>query len=480
MKGARPPEGRAGGKSQRGAAAGKRKASGKGKRGTPPPGARELAFDLTRRVNDGGAYLGLLLRYSLGKSRLAPRDRSLVAELCYGVQRHRNLLDHLISQLSDRPLEEIDGAILDVLRLGMYQLYRLGIPGHAAANESVSLAKARLGPGPASFVNAVMRRAVAEKDSLSLPPREDTPEYLEVVHSHPRWLVELLLARMAPEEAEALCVSDNTIPTLTLRANPMRIDAPGLLAKVEERGGAGELSPALREAVREVSLSHPALQDLLCEGLCVVQDEGSMLVGYAVSPGEGDLVVDACAAPGGKATHLATLGGPACRVLAVDVNAKRLEAMKKSVERLGLENVALLQGDAHGLPDLVDGEADLVLVDAPCSGLGTLRRNPELRWRRKPEDLPGFMRLQASLLEAAARTVRPGGAVVYSVCTYTREETSEVVEAFLARHGDFHAADLGAFLPEPYRSSLSPDGYAQLMPHLHGCEGMFIARLERS
>lgn len=445
-----------------------------------PRGARELAYDITRRVNDGGAYLGLLLRYTLDKARLEPRDRSLAVELSYGVQRHRGYLDHLISRVANRPLEEIDPPVLDVLRLGIYQLFRMDIPNHAAANESVALAKARLGPGPAAFVNAVLRKASTERDSLALPSRERLGEHLEVAHSHPRWLVDMLIERFGPKEAEALCVVDNSIPSLTLRANTSRIDAPGLLARIEGLGGTGSLSPSLPEAVLKVTVPHSHLESMLEEGLCVVQDEGSMLVGYAVSPNEGDLVVDACAAPGGKATHLALLGGPGCRVIALDSNAGRIEAMRKSVRRLGLENIEIRIGDSREMSALVEGKADRVLVDAPCSGLGTLRRNPELKWRRKPEDLPHFAHLQLSLLEGASETVRSGGALVYSVCTFAQEETRGVMEAFLSRHGDFGVASLEPYLPEEYASSLSPEGYAQLLPHLHRCEGMFIARLERA
>ncbi len=450
------------------------------RRTTQPRDARGLAYDLTRRVNEGGAYLGLLLRYTLEKTRLDPRDRSLVVELCYGVQRHRNLLDHYVSLLSDRPLGEIDAPTLDVLRLGIYQLNRMGIPVHAAVNESVSLAKSRLGPGPASFVNAVMRRASVEMDALPLPSRDRIGDYLEVIFSHPRWLVDMLLEAMGAEEAEALCASDNSVPSLTLRANTSRSDAQALLRRVLELGGTGRLSPAMPEVLLEVTVPHHALESLLREGLCVVQDVGSVLVGYVVAPREGDLVIDACAAPGGKATHLALLGGPASRILAVDVNPRRVKAMEKSVRRMGLQNVEIKVGDSRRLSSLIQEEADLVLVDAPCSGLGTIRRNPELRWRRNPEDLPVFTRLQLSLLEEACKLVKKGGALIYSVCTYTREETLEVLEGFLSRHHDYRTVGLGAYLPEPYDSAVLPSGPAQLLPHRHGCEGMFVARLSRT
>jgi 16S rRNA (cytosine967-C5)-methyltransferase len=227
-------------------------------------------------------------------------------------------------------------------------------------------------------------------------------------------------------------------------------------------------------------MPHETLLDLLRKGQCVVQDESSMLVSHVVDPAAGDMVIDACAAPGGKATHIALLGGTGCRLIAVDKNERRMEAMRKTVSRLGISNIETIVGDSTRLQDLLSEKAAIIIVDAPCSGLGTLRRNPELKWRRTPEDLDELKRLQISLLCGCSDNLAPGGALVYSVCTFTAEETTGVIEEFLRDRRDFKPADATPYLPEALRDSADGDGFIQIMPHKHGMEGMFIARLERN
>jgi len=442
--------------------------------------AREIAYEITRRVNSMGGYLGLLLRYGMTAKDLERRDRALISELTYGVQRHRARLDFVIASFSSRPLAEIDPEVLDICRLGVYQLAEMRIPQHAAVNETVKLAKKRLGKREASFVNALLRAASGGLEEIKWPGRDDLPFFLETVYSHPRWLVDYMLRLLGPEEAEALCVADNTMQRLTLRANTARNSAPSLLGEITERGGEGSISPCFSEALVGVKMPHETLLDLLRKGQCVVQDESSMLVSHVVDPAAGDMVIDACAAPGGKATHIALLGGTGCRLIAVDKNERRMEAMRKTVSRLGISNIETIVGDSTRLQDLLSEKAAIIIVDAPCSGLGTLRRNPELKWRRTPEDLDELKRLQISLLCGCSDNLAPGGALVYSVCTFTAEETTGVIEEFLRDRRDFKPADATPYLPEALRDSADGDGFIQIMPHKHGMEGMFIARLERN
>jgi len=442
--------------------------------------AREIAYDMTRRVNAEGSYLNLLLRYGMNRSDLDPRDRGLVVEMVYGVQRHRNRLDFMIGAFSRRPLDEVDPEVLDILRLGMYQLTQMRIPQHAAVNETVALAKRREGRAAASFVNAVMRSASRGLEDISWPVRDDVSSYLEIFYSYPRWLVDYLLRLLGPLAAEELCAAQNEIPSLTLRSNTTKIAAPALLQEIESGGGRGAVSARLEESLTDVSLPYDHLLDLLHGGYCLVQDESSMLVGYAVDPRAGNVVIDACAAPGGKSTHLAILGGEDCRVIAVDINARRLEALRNTVHRMGLANIDVREGDSTRLMESVATSADIVLVDAPCSGLGTLQRNPELKWRRLPGDIAELAGLQLALLRGCAANVRKGGTLVYSVCTYSREETVDVVAAFLASCVDFNLQGLARYLPSSVSGTVMPEGYAQLWPHVHHTEGMFIARMVRS
>ncbi len=441
--------------------------------------AREIAYQITRRVHAKGGYLGLLLRYTFERSGLPPRDRSLVAELAYGIQRHRNKVDHIIRSFSKRRLQEIDPEVLDLLRMGIYQLAEMRTPPHAAVNETVELAKRHLGKG-AGFVNAVLRRAVASWDEISWPSREDDLAlYLEVVHSHPRWFVDYLIRRLGEEEAEGFCLADNRVPTLSLRVNLERAQPGALLEEIEKHGWAGRRSQYLDEALVGVGMPYEELMAWLRAGLCVVQDESSMVVSHVVDPQGKETVIDACAAPGGKATHLAQLGGASCRVIAVDRNKRRLKALRKVVERLGLQRIEILQGDASDLRGLVGSEVDAVLLDAPCSGLGTLQRNPELKWRRFPGDVSNLATVQAKLLRGCAGAVRPGGVLVYSVCTFTEKETVRVVDDFLKEHPEFTVDDITPYISPGLASAVTAEGCLQLLPHRHETEGMFIARMRR-
>lgn len=443
------------------------------------PGAREIAYDLTRRVNESGAYLGLLLRYTMQDSELAGRDRAMISELTYGVQRQRNKMDYIIELFSSRPLAEIEGDVLDILRLGVYQIAEMRIPAHASVNETVDLAKRKMNPGAIAFVNAVLRNVAKRLDELEWPPRSNFPYYLEINHSHPRWLVDYILETMDEGLAEALCAADNHFPGISMRANPMRTERETLLTKILDAGGRAKSSQYLDEGIIKASLPRRLLLDLLQDGMCAVQDESSMLVSHVLNPQPGNLVVDACAAPGGKASHLAQLGGESARIIAVDKNPRRLEALGKTLRRLALDNVEVIEGDSTQLDLYVSQPADAILVDAPCSGLGTLRRRPELKWRRSRGELGRFGDGQLRMLEGCAGVPRPGGAMVFSVCTFTREETLDVIEAFLDRRPDYTLDDVSSYLPPGLRSSVSSAGYIQLMPHLHDMDGMFIARLIR-
>ena len=442
--------------------------------------ARDIAFEMTRRVNSGGGYLNLLLRYRLDESHLDSRDRALVTELSYGIQRQRNRLDYIIDSFSHRPLRRLQPEVLDMLRMGTYQISMMRIPQHAAVNETVDAAKRLLNKGAASFVNAVLRRTAESLDELTWPSREDFLDYLEIVHSHPRWLAEYLVDNFGKEDAEALCIADNALPKLTLRVNTNIISRDDLISEIVSLEGEARPSPYLQESIIEASLPHKNLVGLLEKGSCVVQDESSMLVSHAVDPPPGSTIVDACAAPGGKSTHLALLGGDNCKIIAVDKNPKRLKALTNLVSRQRLSNIEVKEGDAARLGELLDEKVDAVLVDAPCSGLGTLQRNPELKWRRGRDELSILADDQLVLLDGCADSLSPEGILVYSVCTFTWEETTSVLDRFLSKHDDFRLAGLSSHLPEPFSTEAGRSGHIQLMPHIHSMEGMFIARLQKT
>ena len=388
-------------------------------------------------------------------------------------------MDYIIEHFSSRPLSDIEEEIIDALRLGIYQISEMRIPAHASVNETVDLAKKKIHQGASSFVNAVLRNAAKNLDDLQWPSREDLPYYLVILFSHPRWLVDYILQMFDAQTAEALCAADNRFPGISLRVNTQRTGREDLMSRILTGGGRAEPSRYFEEGLVKAGMPRRLLLDLLEEGLCVVQDESSMLVSHIVDPQNGSLIVDTCAAPGGKASHLAILGGEGCRVIAVDKNTRRLDALRNAVARLGLGNIDIVEGDATRLGDYLAQAPDAMLIDAPCSGLGTLRRRPELKWRRTREDLSRLAATQLAILEGCAEVVRPGGVIVYSVCTYSREETSDVIENFLVNHPDYALDDVAPHLPPNMNHVTNSFGCVQLMPHLNDMEGMFVARMIR-
>jgi 16S rRNA (cytosine967-C5)-methyltransferase len=425
-------------------------------RAEPPAGstARDVALAALERV-DGGAYANLALPRLLARSRLGPAERAAATDLVYGSLRLRAALDFALRPLSRQPLERLEPLVLRGLRLGAYELLFAATAAHAAVAETVG-AVARAGHrGQAGYVNAVLRRLAASPPAWP-DPATDPAGWATTRGSHPAWVVEEALARLGPAELVALVEADNARPEVSLRATPGRASRDGLLEELAAAGVAARPSPLSPECLL-LERGDPAELPAVREGRAVVQDAASALVAPMVGAGPGDLVADLAAGPGGKAGHLAALGA---RVLAVEPQPHRARLVAATARRLGVaDRLHTVVGDGRR-PPLRPGAADAALVDAPCTNLGSLRRRPEARWRHGPDDLPGLVELQLGLLEAAAAAVRPGGTVCYSVCTWTRAETDEVVGELLARRDD-----------------LRLESARQLWPHRDGADGMFLARL---
>jgi len=447
---------------------------------------RFLAFEALRAVDERDAYANLVLPPLLRKAReqdgFDGRDAALATELVYGTLRRQGTYDAVLAACVDRPLREVDPPVLDVLSLGAHQLLGTRIPTHAAVSASVELARVVLGDGRAKFVNAVLRK-VARHDldgwlEQVAPPYDDDPEdHLAVVHSHPRWIVSALWDSLGGGRAgiEDLLEADNERPEVTLVARPGRATAEELLR--EPAAEPGRWSPY---AVRLTEGGEPGAVEAVREGRAGVQDEGSQLVALALAnaPVEGrdELWLDGCAGPGGKAALLAALAAE---------RGAALVAAEKQPHRAGLVAKAL-----HGNPGPYQvvtadgtrpawrpGTFDRVLVDVPCTGLGALRRRPEARWRRRPEDLDGFAPLQRGLLEMALGSVRVGGVVGYATCSPHLAETRAVVTDVLKRHPGFESLDARPLLPGVSLLGDGPD--VQLWPHLHGTDAMYLALVRR-
>lgn len=440
--------------------------------------AREAALETILRVHCTGSYAHILLSKILERSRLKTRDKALATELVYGTLRNEGTLDWVLSHYAVRPLQELSPEILDILRLGAYQLlYTKKIPAYAATNESVELAKKYTGPGIARFVNALLRRVIKEKDKLPWPKLEEDPvSHISLVYSHPRWLVEMWIEELGLKDTIALCKVNNARLPVVFRVNTLKITPAGLKKRLEERGLRVAATPFAPEGL--VVERGGAISEFpeFNEGLFQVQDESSMLVSYAVGPKPGELVLDLCAAPGGKTTHLAALMKNKGRIIAVDLHAHRLRLIEENCERLGVKIVKLIQGNATKLEGLISEKVDRILVDAPCSGLGTLGRRPDSRWRKSVEAIKQLAVLQSQLLESASSFVKIEGVIVYATCTISRRENQEVVEEFLKRHPEFVLERVSDYLPVEIPSVTE---WLQLLPHVHHTQGFFMARLKK-
>jgi len=446
--------------------------------------ARRLALRVLYDADEKGAFVNLALDRALESSRLSPADRALVTEMVYGVTRWRGRLDWVIDSLSTTPSRRLPTFIRNILRMGLYQLLFLErIPSRAAVYESVALAREFGHRGTAALVNAVLRRAAGPEGAAPLPDEETDPvRRLAVEFSHPEWLVRRWLDLFGPEETRRLCRVDNEPAPLTLRVNRTRTTRERLVAALEEEGIEASRGAMLPEAV--VCRIDQPLRSLrtFAEGWFSVQDEGAMTAARVLAPQAGWLVVDACAGVGGKSTHLAELMGDRGRVVAVDLFEHKLRLVQESAGRLGLGSIETRCLDARELPssDLA-GAADAVLVDAPCTGTGVLRRRPDLRWRLEEEDLTKLVRLQREILAAAATCVRPGGILVYATCSIDPAENQELVEGFLELDlelkRDNAAREAGL---DAARHGSGPDGcYLSLRPRSGGPDGFFAARLVR-
>lgn len=443
----------------------------------PKRTARELALEAIHRVHQTEGYANILLPHMLSESSLSARDRALATEIVYGTLRSEGTLDWIIGRFLPHGLESVPPLALDILRMGGYQLiFTERIPAHAACNESVKLAKKFFPPRIANFVNAVLRRVATKKDELPWPDFNKNPvDFISLKYSHPRWMVKMWVKELGLKETEKLCQANNLRPKLSVRVNTLKTSPEKLIPLLEKRKLKVVRSELIPEAliIREGRsvLNLPEFK----QGLFTVQGESSILVSRVVAPQAGETILDVCAAPGGKTTHLAQLMGNQGLIIAVDIHAQRLRLLRRTCKQLGVEIVATVEADGTLLGGVIKEPVDRILVDAPCSGLGVLAKRPDSRWRKNLGQIKELSRLQVRLLESAAGFVKPGGVLVYSVCTISRKETTEVVKGFLKGHPEFSLDDV----PDMPQDS-NFDGGFQLLPHKHGTDGMFIARLLRS
>lgn len=439
---------------------------------------RRLAYDILARVMAGG-YADRSLDATLRRHpTLDPRDRALVTELVYGTLRQQGRLDYALSRFCRQPLAKVEERVLLLLRLGGYQLLCLDrIPDAAAVDTTVQLAR-HLGLERATgFINGVLRALARGRRTLPWPDASREPlEHLRHALSLPSWLAERWLRELGADDACRLAAALLEPAPLSVRVNTLRIDRERFLAELAAAGLAGAPTGIAPEGVMVRERSAAALPGD-AEGWYQVQDEASMLIAPLLSPRPGERLLDACAAPGGKTTHLAALTGNRAEIVALDLHPHRTRLVEQGAARLGCTGISARTWDLTVPPPFLAPESfDGVLVDAPCSGLGVLRRNPEARWRLQPADVTVLAERQAAILHQAAFLVKPGGRLVYAVCTVTPEETDRQAAAFLARHPDFRLAPLAGAVPESWQELLDGEGCLRSWPRRLDLDGFFAAR----
>ena len=438
--------------------------------------SRQLALMALRDIDRRGAYTDIALDRVLRLGKLNSADRRLVTELVYGIVRRKRSLDAIIDQLGKKKAEQQPPDLRLILHLGLYQLrYLQQIPPSAAVNTSVELAKENGLKKLTGVVNGVLRQygrlAAQTSDPLKLP--QDPLKRLGILHSFPDWIVQLWRSQLSLEETEALCCWFNKPPTIDLRVNVLRTSREEVELALKENNIAVTPMPHLPQALR-ITGGVGSVQKLpgFQEGWWTVQDSSAQLVAHILDPQPGETIIDACAAPGGKTTHIAELMGDQGQIWACDRAVKRLDKVAENSQRLRLNSISLAPGDSRSFTQF-EQIADRVLVDAPCSGLGTLHRRPDLRWRQTPEKIKELTILQGEILRQAAQWVKPGGILVYATCTLNNSENEGVINSFLSSHPHWTIEPPDQSLP------LNPSGGLKIWPHRQEQDGFFMVKLRQ-
>jgi 16S rRNA (cytosine967-C5)-methyltransferase len=447
--------------------------------------ARLAALDVLKAVRVDGAYTNLVLPAVLRHHGLSGRDAAFVTELASGTIRRRGTYDAIIAACVDRPLSKVEAKVLDALRLGTHQLLSMRVPTHAAISTTVDLVRAKVGSGAGGFANAVLRRVDEQDladwiDRVAPDPRVAPTRFASIAYSHPRWVVDELRSAVGAEQLFDLLAADNEPPRVTLVARPGRSSREELPGEPTVYSPYGVVLPG----------GDPGEIPAVAAGRAGVQDEGSQLVAVALAAadvgGRDELWLDLCAGPGGKAALLAALAAQrSARLVAAERQPHRARLVQRALGAPGgapegvAEGVAGLVASDGTRPPFRHATFDRVLVDAPCTGLGALRRRPEARWRRRSDDLLSLVLLQRRLLSSALDLTRPGGVVVYATCSPVLSETKGVVTSVLDTRRDVRLEDAGALLPYVPDCAGPIAGTVQLWPHRHGTDAMFLALLRK-
>ncbi|MCJ8011268.1 16S rRNA (cytosine(967)-C(5))-methyltransferase RsmB [Paenibacillus sp. KQZ6P-2] len=437
-------------------------------------------MDVLTRVEQEGAYSNLQLNSALQRASLSREDTGLATELVYGTVARLNTLDYFLERFVAKGLNKLQPWVRSLLRLSLYQMMYLDrIPPHAVVNEAVNLAKRRGHQGISGMVNGVLRNILRNREQLVLPEDLSPAKRIALEHSHPLWLVERWISQYDEAVAEAICRANNEPPAVSVRVNTTMISRDEMLAEMKEAGLDAVPSSLSPEGILVLSGGNMALSDWYRDGQISVQDESSMLVAGAVGPASGMKILDCCAAPGGKTAHIAELMKDQGEIIANDLHEHKRKLIGEQAERLGLDTIHTVTGNALELVQKYPaGSFDRILLDAPCSGLGVIRRKPDLKWTKTAGDIGEIASLQRELLDSVSSLLRVGGILVYSTCTIDSEENEGTVQHFLKTHPGFGLPEDAGEEWSKLHSKTEGVG-VQILPQDYHSDGFYIARLQR-
>ena len=437
--------------------------------------AREIAFKVLCDIEENNNYSNIAINKHFKNYQMTNQDRGLATELIYGVVENKYYLDYIIDKLSKIKTQKLSNYVKILLRMGIYQIAFLdSISDYAAVNETVNLVK-KYDKRSSGFVNAILRNILRNKEEVLKVEIDSEIMYLSTKYSYSPWMIKNWILKFGKDFTEDLLEANNEKPSIYLRVNTLKTTRDELMSKLKNEDIKSYIVPGIDEAIRVENLKDIENNDLFKNGLFTIQDISSMLIGKVVNPKENSLILDVCSAPGGKTTHLATLMKNTGKVIARDVFDHKLKLIQNTVDRLGLTNVEVQNFDASQIDENSIDKFDYVLTDVPCSGLGIIRRKPEIKYKTKAElkDLPSIQKI---ILENASKYVKLGGTLVYSTCTIQDNENIDVINEFLQENKNFELVPIENINVDLDNQS---NGYLKIYPNIHGMDGFFIAKLKR-
>ncbi|QZY57121.1 16S rRNA (cytosine(967)-C(5))-methyltransferase RsmB [Crassaminicella profunda] len=440
--------------------------------------ARKYVLDILVDIEKNNAFSNIAINRALKGKDIPNLDRRFISELVYGVLENKIYLDFIIGTFSKMKMKKINVKVLNILRMGLYQIIYLDkIPEFAAVDESVKLVK-KVDYRSSGFVNGILRSFLRNKKDIKVPTmKEDKIKHLSITYSHPEWLVEKWMKEFGQDFTINLLKANNETPKLSVRTNTLKVTKEELIESFIKEDVKVFPDTFVKEAIHISHLGNIENMEIYQKGFFQIQDESSMLVAHVLAPKPGEFVIDVCAAPGGKTTHIAQLMKNNGKILARDIYNHKLKLINDNAKRLGIGMIKTEVFDAKELDESLLGKADKVLVDAPCSGLGIIRRKPELKYNKKPQDIEEISKLQLEILKNASKYVKKDGVLVYSTCTIEKEENMDIIKKFIKEHNDFEMVDVNDTLPSNLKSE---EKFLQLYPNTYKTDGFFICKLRRN